>query len=312
MQHEPHTRRAGFVWRRVQILKFENLKQASNERGNCGMNKLTLVVASAAFCLAQGAIAAPADQLARAGFAVDMAAPNANPAPLAIIVDEGFDDITTLPGAGWTLQNNSTTVGSTTWFQGNDAVFPAFDGATTAYIGANFNSTTGASIISTWLVSPPINFGNGAAVSFYTRTVTGSIFPDRLQVRLCTAMPCASFGAAGEGIGDFATLLTDINAGEASGGYPEDWTQFTVTNAEGLPTSGTGRVAFRYYVHDAGPSGNNSNYIGIDRVNIEEGTGGTPFVAPTALPSIGTSAMIGLGALLALFGFAGLRRRRLN
>ena len=152
-------------------------------------------------------------------------------------------------------------------------------------------------------------------VSFYTRTSTGSIFPDRLQVRVCTVMPCSSFGAAGEGTGDFTTLVTDINSTEAVGGYPDDWTQFTFTNADGLPTSGTGRVAFRYYVHDGGPSGNNSNFIGIDRVEIEEGVaggGGNPYEPPTALPSIGTSAMIGLGALLAMFGFAGLRRRRMN
>lgn len=220
-----------------------------------------------------------------------------------------------MPGAGWTLSNNSAPIGVNDWFQGNDAVFDAFDGATTAYIAANFNSTAGVGVISSWLVSPPINFGTGATVSFYTRTSTASPYPDRLQVRVCPATPCASFGAAGDGTGDFTVLVTDINAAEAAGGYPDSWTQFTLTNAEGLPSSGTGQVAFRYYVHNAGPSGSNSNFIGIDRVNIEEGVvggGGGPYVPPTALPSLGTSALIGLGALLALFGFAGLRRRRMN
>lgn len=285
------------------------------------MNKITLAVASAAFCLAQGAIAAPIDNLARGPFTQDTSTPNANPAPRAIVVDQGFDDITTLAGAGWTLTNNSDGIGLNDWFQGNITNFPSFDGADTAYISANFNSTDGggdgaSGIISTWLVTPPINFGTGATVSFYTRTVAGSTFPDRMQVRLCPAMPCADFGAAGEGTGDFATLLTDINAGETAGGYPEDWAQFTLTNGDGLPTSGTGRVAFRYYVHSAGPAGANSNIIGIDRVEIEEGTvggGGPGPVGPAVeLPSLGTSAMIGLGALLAMFGFAGLRRRRMN
>ncbi|HET9034393.1 MAG TPA: choice-of-anchor J domain-containing protein [Dokdonella sp.] len=281
------------------------------------MNKITLAVASAAFCLAQGAIAAPGDFSARGAVTPDTTVPNANPAPLAIVVDQGFDDITTLAGAGWTLNNNSDGVGTTDWFQGNDTVFTAFDGATDAYIGANFNNTDGggdggSGIISNWMVTPPINFGTGATVSFYTRTTTGSIFPDRLQVRVCAAMPCANFGAAGEGTGDFATLLTDINAGEVAGGYPDTWTQFTLTNTDGLPTSGTGRVAFRYYVHNAGPAGASSNYIGIDRVAIEEGTAGAPAAPAIELPSLGTSAMIGLGALLALFGFAGLRRRRMN
>jgi hypothetical protein len=31
---------------------------------------------------------------------------------------ESFNDITTLPGAGWVLSNNSTPVGTTSWFQG--------------------------------------------------------------------------------------------------------------------------------------------------------------------------------------------------
>ncbi len=284
------------------------------------MNKITLAIASAAFCLAQGAIAAPGDTLARNAFTPDATLPAANPSPRAIVVDEGFDDITTLPGAGWTLTNNSDGVGTSGWFQGNDAVFAAFDGATTAYIGANFNNTDGgvdgaSGIISNWMVSPPINFGTGATFSFYTRTSTGSAYPDRLQVRVCATMPCAAFGAAGDGTGDFTTLVTDINATESAGGYPEDWTQYTLTNADGLPSSGTGRIAFRYYVHAAGPAGNNSNYIGIDRVAIEEGVvggGGVPLEPARELPSLGTSGLIGLGALLAMFGFVGVRRRRMN
>lgn len=276
------------------------------------MKKLNLAIATAATFFAATALAAPGDNSARAGFVAGTAAPVPNPAPRAIVVDEGFDDITTLPGAGWTLQNNSDGIGSTDWFQGNDTVFAAFDGATTAYIGANFNNTdgSGTATISNWLVSPPINFGTGASVSFYTRTVTASSFPDRLQVRVCPSGACSDFGAAGEGTGDFSVLALDINATESIGGYPETWTQFTVTNAEGLPTSGTGRIAFRYYVHDAGPVGNNSNYIGIDRVAIESGTQGGPAPEARELPSLGTWGMLGLGALLALFGFAGVRRRQ--
>ena len=281
------------------------------------MKKVTLAVAATAIFCASGAFAAPGDHSARGAFVADPSPPHANPAPRAIIADEGFDDITTLPGAGWILQNNSDGIGSTEWFQGNDAVFEAFDGATTAYIGANFNGTDGGAdgasgILSEWLVSPPIDFGTGASVSFYTRTATGSTFPDRLQVRVCPSGACSNFGAAGEGTGDFTGLALDINAAEAGGGYPETWTQFTVTNADGLPTSGTGRVAFRYYVHNAGPLGANSNFIGIDRVAIESGVQGGPPPAARELPSLGTIAMIGMGGLLALLGFGALRRRHSN
>lgn len=282
------------------------------------MNKIALAIASVAFCMSQGALAATVDQVARAAPAPDTTAPVANPAPNGgLAVDEGFDDILTLPGSGWTLQNNSDGLGTTDWFQGNDTVFSAYDGATTAYIGANFNNTDGggdggSGIISNWLVSPPIDFGTGAEVSFFTQTAPASIWPDRLQVRVCTTMPCTNFGAAGEGTGDFTVLLLDINPTETSGGYPEDWTQYIVDNVDGLPASGTGRVAFRYYVHSAGPAGSNSNYIGIDRVTIEAGAAGVPAGPARELPSIGISAMIGLGALLAMFGFVGLRRRRMH
>ena len=40
-------------------------------------------------------------------------------------ITEDFANITTLPAAGWFTQNNSVPLGSTGWFQGNSAVFPA-------------------------------------------------------------------------------------------------------------------------------------------------------------------------------------------
>src|SRR5262249_17073406 len=54
------------------------------------------------------------------------------------IIDEGFDDIANLPD--WVVINHSQPLGASDWFQGNDGVFPAFDGAPDAYIAANFNN----------------------------------------------------------------------------------------------------------------------------------------------------------------------------
>src|SRR5204863_1258149 len=65
-------------------------------------------------------------------------------------INEGFDDITNLPG--WFMINHSEPLGVTNWFQGNNAVFPAFDGAPTAYIAANFNNTADVGTISNWLL----------------------------------------------------------------------------------------------------------------------------------------------------------------
>ncbi|NUM46156.1 MAG: DUF4397 domain-containing protein [Anaerolineales bacterium] len=194
---------------------------------------------------------------------------------------EGFDDITNLPG--WFTQNNSNPLGTSTWFQGNDTVFPAHVGAPTAYIGANFNNTAGVGTISNWLLTPELSLSNGDTFSFWTRTATGSIWPDRLQVRLSTAGASTNVGSGAEDVGDFATVLLDINPTLVAGGYPETWTQYSVV-LSGLPNGTTGRLAFRYYVTNGGPSGSNSNYIGID--TVEYVSGGAPNVcsAPSDIP----------------------------
>jgi hypothetical protein len=58
-----------------------------------------------------------------------------------------------------------------------------------------------------------------------------------------------------------------VNPTLAVGGYPEVWTQFTAT-VTGAPAPTCGRFAFRYYVTNGGPSGSNSNYIGLDLVEF--------------------------------------------
>ena len=175
---------------------------------------------------------------------------------------ESFD--TVIP-AGWTNVNNSTTQGTNpTWFQGNSTVFPAQAGAGNSYAGANFNATTLANNISLWLLSPQKTFANGDTLTFYTRKPTPDTFPDRLQVRLSTAGASLDVGTTDSSVGVFTTLLLDINPTLITGVYPTTWTQFTIT-LSGLPSgTQTGRFAFRYFVTNGGPSGANSDYIGID------------------------------------------------
>lgn len=189
------------------------------------------------------------------------------PAPIADLgagggcITEGFDDILVLPG--WFQQNNSSPIGTTGWFQGNDAVFPAHAGATTAYIGANFNNTAGAGTISNWLLTPELDLAAIDSLTFFTRTVTASTFPDRLEVRYSTAGASTNVGTLATDVGDFTNLALEINPTLAQGGYPDVWTGFTL-DATDIAAAGTGRVAFRYFVTDAGPLGNNSDYFGID------------------------------------------------
>ncbi|MFO0838178.1 MAG: choice-of-anchor J domain-containing protein [Phycisphaerae bacterium] len=178
---------------------------------------------------------------------------------------EGFDDITTLPGADWFMQNNSSPIGLTNWFQGNALVFPAQSGVDTAYMATNYNNVSGANIISNWLLTPNRTFNNGDSLTFYTRTVTNVAFPDRLQVRMSTNGASTNVGTLPTDVGDFGTLLLDINPNYTFTDYPTIWTQFTVViSGLGGPTSG--RLAFRYFVDDGGPAGANSDYIGIDTV----------------------------------------------
>lgn len=187
---------------------------------------------------------------------------------------EGFEDITTLTSQGWYMQNNSTTVGSTTWFQGNTTVFPAQSGSATSYIGANFNSTTGNSTISTWLVTPNRTFKNGDTFSFYTRCSYDNMYADRLEVRMSTNGTSTNVGTGPNAVGDFTTELLTINPNLQLSVYPYvDWAQYTIT-ISGLSQPTSGRIAFRYHVTSGGPQGTHSDFIGIDNVVY------TPFVCP--------------------------------
>lgn len=173
----------------------------------------------------------------------------------------------------WVWQNNAVGgPGLTTWFQGNDLVFPSQSGPANGYIGANFNNSTGANNINTWLMSEVRTFSVGDTISFYTRTADGTLWPDRL--RLALSLNGASTNAA-----DFSNVLVSVNEGLTVAGYPQTWTQFSAT----LNVAGTGRFAFNYNVPNGGPSGANSNYIGIDNV------------AYTAVPEPATMAALGLG-----------------
>ncbi|MBP9663592.1 MAG: choice-of-anchor J domain-containing protein, partial [Pyrinomonadaceae bacterium] len=212
--------------------------------------------------------------------------PGPSPSCTPTLITEGFDTITAnVPGAGWFAQNNSAPVGSTTWFQGNSAVFPSHTGAPTSYIGGNFNSTAGAGTISTWLLTPQVTLQNGAQMTFWTRS-TGSSFPDRLQVRMSTAGASTNVGTLATDVGDFTALMLDINPTyqTGAGGYPAVWTQQTIT-VTGVPVPTQGRFAFRYFVENGGPSGANSDYIGIDTFEYGVPCGPVPTPSPGVTPT---------------------------
>ncbi len=194
---------------------------------------------------------------------------------------EGFE--TVIP-TGWVNVVANPPGTNPTWFQGNTGVFPAHAGPTNSYAAANYQATTGTNTISLWLMSPVRTFNNGDTISFYTRTVNSPAFPDRLHLKV-------SLNDASTAPGDFGITLVTVNAGLTTAGYPTAWTQFTGTiSGLGSPTSG--RFAFHYDVPNGGPSGANSDYIGVDTCVY------------TAIPTPGALALLGLG------GLAASRRRR--
>jgi len=199
--------------------------------------------------------------------------PASQRAPIGGDFAEGFDDITTLPGLGWALINRSSPLGLTGWSQGAPTTFTSHQGEPNSYISANFNNTTGdTGTISNWLMTPEIVIQNGTQITFWTRTPSNT-FPDRLEVRLSTAGGSTDAGATATSVGDFSTLLLSINENLGQN-YPVVWTQY-VTELDGIVEPTSGRVAFRYFVTNAGPEGDNSNYIGIDTFSVEQ-PGGEP------------------------------------
>src|SRR5204863_9593004 len=145
--------------------------------------------------------------------------------------------------------------------------------------------TTGSNTISNWPLTPPLSLANGDTMTFYTRTVNPPDFADRLQVWRSTNGGSVNVGTTPTSTGDFTVLMLDINPTYTTTGYPSAWTQFTVT-VSGLASPTTGRLAFRYFVENGGPSGTNSTYIGIDRFQVNHTcTNPTPTPPPTPTPS---------------------------
>jgi len=204
------------------------------------------------------------------------------------LLNEGFDNIAALPGSGWALINNSNTIGTTGWFQGNTGIFDAHSGATDSYIAANFNNAAFGGNISNWLISPEMTFGPSNVLTFWTRGA-GEGFADRLEVRLSPFAGSTNVGSTDSSVGDFNILMLTINPALDGFGYPSDWTQMTVTFGSG--SSFDGRFAFRYDVPDTSV---NADYIGIDSVSLT-----------TAAPEPISLVLLGSG----LLGLVGMCRR---
>ncbi len=250
------------------------------------MNKLTLAIATAAFCLAQGAIAAPGDGRIAAP------TPGATPGGVAacsnsIVQDCSFESGT--PSAGWT--EASSNFGT-----------PICDFSGCGLGGSTNGSNSGT--FWTW-------FGGIASVVEEGSVSQSIVIPVALTGTLTFYFlaPVCSGDAA-----DFVEVTMDgnqvwsANATSPACGVVNPYSQVSV-DVSAYVDGASHTLAF----HSITQGSANTNFF-IDDVDlVTAGTpGGGPYVPPAAVPSLGTSAMIGLGALLAMFGFVGLRRRRMN
>lgn len=191
------------------------------------------------------------------------------------LFSEGFNTFSNLAGAGWISTNQSSPLGASLWAQGGGGAFTTGGqaGGATSFALCNFNSTTGGSgTISNWLITPVLNLQNGDVITFYTRKGgdgTGTIYADRLELRLNSTDTSTGGNPSGAtGVGAFTTLAVSVNPNLTTSGYPFTWTQYsyTVTGLTGVVPC---RVGFRYFVTSAGPSGANSDIIGIDTFSVD-------------------------------------------
>ena len=122
------------------------------------------------------------NKLIAAGSVLGILAAGIGGAQAAVLLSEGFDDITTLAGSGWVTINNSAPAGND-WFQGNDGIFISQSGAINSYIANDFNSTAEISgVIDAWLIGPELSLPGGGMLTFFTQTADPG-FSDKLEIR---------------------------------------------------------------------------------------------------------------------------------
>lgn len=189
----------------------------------------------------------------------------------------GFDGTTAaMEGAGWERINLSQNASGTMWAIPATAPTTTFAGGGQAGGGTSFalvnytSVASGAGTISNWLFTPVINVQNGDVVSFYTRYGGTTVqYPDNLQLRMSTLGSGTVNPSVDESDeGDYTQLLVEVNPNLDLTSYPTSWGQFSYT-ISGLSGATDVRFAFRYYVPDGGPTGSNSDIIGIDTFSVD-------------------------------------------
>ncbi|MGQ9805677.1 MAG: choice-of-anchor J domain-containing protein, partial [Chlorobiales bacterium] len=206
---------------------------------------------------------------------------NAFPQNVPIYTDnfDGTNDTTSLKNRGYLIYYRGTGPQGTApiWFQGNTSTFTAFNGPANGYVGSNFQSVTGTNDIDNWLVLPQLSVQTGDSLVFWSRSPDASPFPDSIRVM---------YSSAGDSIPEAATWVELGRFKVSTSGWQR--------RSFRAPSSGSiGRFAIRYAVANGGPSGSNSDYIGIDALTVERVPATPTFAASPSSANFGTIALGG-------------------
>lgn len=203
---------------------------------------------------------------------------------------EGFNNVAAITNNAdpmkWAWVNNSSNPASNAvggWNQGNPggSGFNAQSGPADSFATTDFNA--GSPSISNWFITPTFNFVAGDTFSFWTSTVSGSTYADRLDVQASTNGTSINVGSTPTSIGDFSIGLLSINPLLQVGAYPYPWAQYTIN----ITSTFTGRIGFRYYIPDTSVSG---NYITLDTISTTANLFNVP--EPTTYALAGVSMLV--------------------
>ena len=211
-----------------------------------------------------------------------------------IVIAENFDNIATLPSAGWMFIDNSSPRGTASWFQGNPAVFSAQAGAPDSYIAVNSLDAGPGAEISDWLISPAVSFNSNLIMTFYVRSSypTLEALFDHLEVRI-RENGAAWIGSTDDSLSAYELQFPSMDAPRY---YPDTWIPFIVwfgpsfyeSTCYGVPVvctqpSVTASIALRYVVTDTSTNG---DYIGIDSLIVQTPEPATIVGLATALVTL--------------------------